>query len=161
MTINKPLRAMPSNIVLPNLGRLLSCIVFFALIVVIGSCAPRSAVRGNIPSEDKLSQVTIGIHKRADVQSILGVPSTIGTFEDSVWYYIGRRTAQYAFFREKIVEQKVVVILFGEQGIVRQIKIFNQDDLREFSLVERTTPTVGRKLGFIEQVLGNVGRFNK
>ncbi len=160
MNFTKNITALPFYL-LAKLGRSLRSIVYLTLILVISSCAPRSATHGNIPSDDKLSKVSIGVHKRADIKSILGEPSTIGTFEDSVWYYIGRRTEQYAFFKEKIIEQKVVVIIFSDKGIVDQVRLFNQDDLREFSLVERTTPTVGHKLGFIEQVLGNMGRFNK
>jgi outer membrane protein assembly factor BamE (lipoprotein component of BamABCDE complex) len=127
----------------------------------IAACSPKLAPRGNLPSDIKLTQVTVGVHKRDDVRSILGAPSTLGTFEDSVWYYIGQNTTQFAFFREKIIEQKVVVIVFSDQGVVEQLEVLDQDALREISLSERTTPTAGHSLGFIEQILGNIGRFNK
>ncbi len=135
----------------------------FALVIAAGvsACAPKTATRGNLPTEDKLSQVTVGVHKKDDVRTLLGAPSTIGTFEDSIWYYIGRRTTKFAFFRETVLDQKVVVMFFTEQDIVERIEIFDQDDLREISLVERKTPTAGHSLGFFEQLLGNIGRFNK
>ena len=127
----------------------------------VAACAPKLATRGNLPSDIKLSQVTVGVHKRDDVRTILGAPSTLGTFEDNAWYYIGQNTTQFAFFREKIVEQKVIVIVFSDQGVVEELEVFDQDDLREISLNERTTPTAGHSLGFFEQILGNIGRFNK
>ena len=127
----------------------------------VAACAPKLATRGNHPSDIKLSQVTVGVHKRDDVRTILGAPSTLGTFEDNVWYYIGQNTTQFAFFREKIVEQKVIVIVFSDQGVVEELEVFDQDDLREIGLNERTTPTAGHSLGFFEQILGNIGRFNK
>ena len=127
----------------------------------VAACAPKLATRGNLPSDIKLSQVTVGVHKRDDVRTILGAPSTLGTFEDNVWYYIGQNTTQFAFFREKIVERKVIVIVFSDQGVVEELEVFDQDDLREISLNERTTPTAGHSLGFFEQILGNIGRFNK
>ena len=127
----------------------------------VAACAPKLATRGNLPSDIKLSQVTVGVHKRDDVRTILGAPSTLGTFEDNVWYYIGQNTTQFAFFRERIVEQKVIVIVFSDQGVVEELEVFDQDDLREISLNERTTPTAGHSLGFFEQILGNIGRFNK
>jgi outer membrane protein assembly factor BamE (lipoprotein component of BamABCDE complex) len=135
----------------------------FALVIAAGvsACAPRTTTRGNLPTEDKLSQVTVGVHKKDDVRTLLGAPSTIGTFEDSVWYYIGRRTTQFAFFRETIIDQKVIVLFFSEQGVVERLEVYDQDDLREISLVERKTPTAGHSLGFFEQILGNIGRFNK
>ena len=135
----------------------------FVLVIAAGvsACAPKTATRGNLPTDDKLSQVTVGVHKKDDVRTLLGAPSTIGTFEDSIWYYIGRRTTQFAFFRETIIDQKVIVLFFSEQGVVERIELFDQDDLREISLVERETPTAGQTLGFFEQILGNIGRFNK
>ena len=127
----------------------------------VAACAPKLATRGNLPSDIKLSQVTVGVHKLDDVRTILGAPSTLGTFEDNVWYYIGQNTTQFAFLREKIVEQKVIVIVFSDQGVVEELEVFDQDHLREISLNERTTPTAGHSLGFFEQILGNIGRFNK
>ena len=142
-------------------ARLLAGVFVVVFVASIAACAPKLATRGNLPSDTKLSKVTVGVHKRDDVRSILGAPSTLGTFEDSVWYYIGQNTTQFAFFREKIIEQKVVVIFFSDQGVVEQLEILDQDDLREISLIERTTPTAGHSLGFLEQILGNIGRFNK
>ena len=142
-------------------ARLLVGVFVVVFVASIAACAPKLATRGNLPSDIKLSQVTVGVHKRDDVRAILGAPSTLGTFEDSVWYYIGQNTTQFAFFREKIIEQKVIVIVFSDQGVVEELEVFDQDDLREISLNERITPTAGHSLGFFEQILGNIGRFNK
>lgn len=144
-----------------NLARRIVCVFVVVIAVGIAACTPKTATRGNLPTEDKLSQVTVGVHKKDDIRTLLGAPSTIGTFEDSIWYYIGRRTTQFAFFRETIIDHKVIVVFFTDQGVVEQIEVYDQDDLREISLVERTTPTAGHSLGFFEQILGNIGRFNK
>ena len=141
-------------------ARILARVVVMVFVASIVACSPTVATRGNIPSEIKLSQITIGVHKRNDVRSILGVPSTLGTFEDNIWYYIGHTTTQFAFFREKIIEQKIVAIVFNNQGVVEQRKVLDKDALREISLNERITPTAGHSLGFLEQILGNIGRFN-
>ena len=142
-------------------ARLLAGVFVFVFAASIASCTPKLATRGNLPSDNKLSQVSVGVHKKDDVRAILGAPSTIGTFEDSVWYYIGQNTSQLAFFREKIAKQKVIVVVFGDLGVVEQLEVFDQDALREISLIERTTPTAGNSLGFFEQILVNIGRFNK
>ena len=148
---------MPSSIP----ARILAGALVLVIVAGVAGCAQKTTTRGNLPTEAKLSQVTVGVHKKNDVRTLLGAPSTIGTFEDSVWYYIGRHTTQFAFFREKIVEQKVIVVFFDDQGLVEQIEVFDKDDLREISLIERKTPTAGHSLGFFEQILGNIGRFNK
>ena len=83
-----------------------------------------------------------------------------GTFDPNTWYYIGARTEKTAFFRPDTVERKVVVVKFDEAGTVADVHELDQNAGKEVELVERTTPTAGRDMNFIEQMLGNVGRFS-
>lgn len=134
------------------------------LLITLGlttACAPKYATRGNLPSESKLSQIVVGIHNKNDVRKVLGAPSTVGTFEDDIWYYIGKNTTQTAFFREKVIEHKVVAVIYNKLGTVKHLKMFDKEDLKNITLVKRTTPTAGHSLGFLEQFLGNIGRFAK
>ena len=161
MTYIKSSDQVDTNVPSSNLACRIVCVFVLVISVGLTACTPKTATRGNLPTEDKLAQVTIDVHKRDDIRTLLGAPSTIGTFEDSIWYYIGRRTTQFAFFRETIIDQKVIVMFFTDQGVVEQVKVYDQDDLREISLVKRTTPTAGQSLGFFEQILGNIGRFKQ
>ena len=90
----------------------------------------------------------------------LGTPSTVGTFDENTWYYIGARTEKTAFFQPEVVERKVVVVRFDENGTVADIQELDQSAGQQVELVERTTPTAGRDMNFIEQMLGNIGRFS-
>lgn len=131
-----------------------------ALIVLAASaCDPRSATRGSIPTEERISLVIPGVHGREDVRNAMGSPSVISTFDDNTWYYIGRRTEQYAFFKRKTIEQQVLVVRYGVDGRVEKISRLDSSDGREVDLVERETPSAGRKLGLLEQLFGNIGRF--
>ena len=69
-----------------------------ALTVATVACAPRTANRGNIPTVSQLEKLKVGKHSKEYVRGILGTPSTVGTFDKDVWYYIGRRTERWAFF---------------------------------------------------------------
>jgi len=88
---------------------------------------------------------------------MLGTPSSIGTFEDSRWYYVTRKTETLAFYDPELIEQNVVLIEFDEAGFVKQVATFGMENAREIELVERETPTKGREFGFFEQILGNMG----
>ncbi|MBR45007.1 MAG: cell envelope protein SmpA, partial [Rhodospirillaceae bacterium] len=46
---------------------------------------------------------------------------------------------------------------FDTAGFVKQVVHLPSEDIREIDLVERETPTKGRELGFLQQILGNVG----
>jgi outer membrane protein assembly factor BamE (lipoprotein component of BamABCDE complex) len=130
-----------------------------ALALAIGACAPRVSIRGNLPREEQLVKVVVGEQKRDEVAEILGTPSTLGTFDDKVWYYISRKTEKFAFLDEKIVDQQVVAIYFNDNDVVQAIHHYNKDDLRQVGMVDRTTPTAGKDLSILDQLIGNLGRF--
>lgn len=128
---------------------------------VLSACAPRVAVRGNLPREEHLAKIVIGQQTREDVAEVLGTPSTQGVFDDKIWYYISRTTEKFAFFDEKVTDQQVVAIYFDDRNIVQAIQRYGRDDLREVGMIDRTTPTAGNELSVLEQLLGNLGRFSK
>ncbi|MDH3228455.1 MAG: outer membrane protein assembly factor BamE [Alphaproteobacteria bacterium] len=137
-------------------------LLFGAALVVLAAtaCDPRSATRGNIPTKEQISLVVPGVHGREDVRSVMGSPSVVSTFDDNTWYYIGRRTEQYAFFKRKTIEQQVLIVRYGTDGRVERISRLDESDGREIDLVERETPAAGRRLGLLEQLFGNIGRFS-
>jgi len=94
------------------------------------------------------------------VSQLLGTPSSVSTFGDKTWYYISRRTEQTAFFNPQVLDQQVIVVGFDEGGIVRNVQHLNLADSRPVDPSPRETPSAGKELGFVEQLLGNLGKFN-
>lgn len=129
-------------------------------VLALAACDPRYATRGSIPAESQVSLVVPGVHGREDVRNVLGSPSVISTFDKNTWYYIGRQTEEYAFFKRKTVEQQILIVRYGGDGLVDKISQLDKSDGREIDLVERETPSAGRKLGLLEQLFGNIGRFS-
>ncbi len=135
--------------------------IVLAAVLAISACAPRVAIRGNLPREEKVAKIAIGKQNRDEVAEILGTPSTVGTFDDKVWYYISRKTEKFAFLEEKIVDQQILAIYFGDKNIVQAIHRYNKDDLRQVGMIDRETPTVGKELSILDQLIGNLGRFGR
>ena len=131
------------------------------LAVAAVACAPRTANRGNIPTVSQLEKLKVGKHSKVYVRGILGTPSTFGTFDKDVWYYIGRRTEKWAFFDEKVLEQQIVVVYFDPKGTIEHIQTDDKSDSRAVEIVEGKTATSGHELSVIEQIIGNLGRFNR
>ena len=75
--------------------------------------------------------------------------------------YIARHTEQSAFFAEEVIEQRVIYISFDEAGIVDSIGRLNKEDGKQIEYVNRETETAGQKISILQQLLGNVGRFNQ
>jgi len=143
-------------------GRLALSAAILASVVAAAGCSPIADTRGNIPLKEVVETIEQGKQNKEDIISILGSPSTKATFgEQDVWYYIGERTETLAFFEPKLLERKILVIKFDDGGVVKNVASYDASAGKKVELVDRVTPTKGKELGFLEQIMGNVGRFSK
>ncbi|MCR9255053.1 MAG: outer membrane protein assembly factor BamE [Alphaproteobacteria bacterium] len=129
--------------------------------VLFTACAPTTAIQGNIIRGPDLEGIRVGLDTRASVVARLGNPSTVSNFEDTTWYYIGQRTEQTAFFKPEVVEREIVVIEFGAGGQVANVAKLTLDDGEDIALVDRKTPTAGQSITVLQQLIGNIGRFQE
>ena len=125
----------------------------------LGACAKDIRIRGNIPDSEVVSKINPGIHSRIDIQSLLGSPSTVSTFQDSKWYYIGQKSTQFAFFEQEVLERSILVVSFDAAGLVVTTESYALEDGQPIDLVDRITPTEGRDLSILQQLLGNIGKY--
>jgi len=124
----------------------------------LGGCSKIERSRGYVPDASDLAEITIGQDTKQTVQESLGSPSTVGTFDDDAWYYIRSRHERMAFFAEEVVSREVVAIYFDDQNRVEDIAHYGLEDGQIVSYSTRKTPTRGREMTILEQLLGNVGR---
>ena len=130
------------------------------LLVLLPGCAPTIQQEGNVPDADQVVQINPGVDDKNRVTQLLGSPSSVSAFQDRTWYYISRRTEQTAFFDPQVVEQEVLAVVFDSQNIVQDLKVYGIENGRMVQMVDRVTPTHGNDLTLVQQVLGNLGRFN-
>ncbi|MBM3643876.1 MAG: outer membrane protein assembly factor BamE [Alphaproteobacteria bacterium] len=116
--------------------------------------------RGFAPTPGSVEKIEVGSQSREDVVRLIGSPSAVATFNTNVWYYVSQRQETWAFLRPELAEQKVLQITFNDAGRVQDIKQFGLNEAKEIDMVSRATPTAGRELTFMEQILGNIGRFS-
>jgi len=124
----------------------------------LGACAPIVHTDGQIPDPVKLASIEPGVQTREQVAKLLGTPSSVTTFGDDTWYYISRRTSRIAFLEPEVLEQRVVVINFDKDGVVRGVRQYGLDDANKIAPVARTTPTKGKQLTILDQMIGNLNR---
>src|SRR5271168_533953 len=124
-------------------------------------CSPAVEQRGNLPNPDKMAEIHAGSTTKDEVAKILGTPSSVSVFNnDKSWYYISRRPSQTAFFEPDVLDQQVYVVNFDDQGVVKAVDHKALEDGKEITPVARATPAPGRELSFLEQLIGNLGKFN-
>jgi outer membrane protein assembly factor BamE (lipoprotein component of BamABCDE complex) len=116
--------------------------------------------RGHQPVPGTIEKLEVGTQGRDDVLRLMGSPSTVATFGDEVWYYISSKNESTAFLPTRVLEQRVIAVSFDGGGRVREIKQYDLKDGKEVAMVSRKTPTSGKELTILEQILGNVGKFS-
>jgi len=142
----------------PNIRHLMlvSCLM-------LSSCAwlmPPPQVRGNKVDPEQLKELTPGISSKADVTAVIGSPTARGTFDDNTWLYISEVTQPRIGRTLGELDQNVVVLNFDGQGVLQTVQKFNKEDALPVTVVARTTPSPGTEASFMQQLLGNIGRFN-
>lgn len=131
-----------------------------ALVLIMTGCESQVDSRGNAPDPKRIMSIKPGVHKRQDVERRLGAPSTITAFDNEIWYYISGRVKSVAFFKPKLVKRKILAVKFDKHGIVKKITELDTTKQKEIPFVERETPTKGKELTFIQQIIGNVGKYS-
>lgn len=139
--------------------------VFFLFLCVvsifwISACTPEIATRGNLLEDYQMKEVLPGIDGKDDVVRKIGSPTTVAPFDDNTWYYMGQREEKKGILDPKVTEERIVVVTFNpKDGMVDKI-VDRQNGREDIPVVQRTTPTSGNDYTFIQQMLGNLGKFN-
>ena len=126
--------------------------------LMLAGCAKDIEARGNLPTPEALAKLAPGEQTRQDVQGILGTPATTAAFDNENWYYISAHTTQYAFYPNHELDRTIYVVSFDNRGILSGVRKLSLEDGQTVTVASRETPTKGREVSLLEQLLGNIGR---
>lgn len=129
-------------------------------LVALPGCDATFNQRGFAPTPGSVEKLEAGTQSREDVIRLVGSPSAVSTFNPNIWYFISETQESFAFLKPVITEQKVIQVTFNESGRIQAIKNYDLKDAENIAMVQRITPTSGKELTVLEQILGNVGKFN-
>lgn len=137
------------------------CLLAACATVGLSACGNNVQLRGNTPDPEDIAVIQPGLQSRQDIVDLLGSPSTVSTFQDRKWYYIGQKTEEIAFMKPAVIDRQVLVVTFDESGLVEGTQLYGMDDAQEIEPVDRETPTEGRDLTLLQQLFGNIGQFSQ
>ncbi|VAV94186.1 Outer membrane beta-barrel assembly protein BamE [hydrothermal vent metagenome] len=129
-----------------------------ALVFTASACTPITRSHGFVSAKGSPGDVETGIDNKTTVLTKFGNPSTTAIFEKDTWYYISELREQLGYLRPNVKSRTITSIKFDDTGLVETVDIYTAEDGHLVSLVGRETPTRGRELNVLEQLLGNVGR---
>ena len=123
---------------------------------LLAACEPTVASRGNVLDPDDLTRITPGTTTREEVAKILGTPTAVSTFDEKIWYYVGRQTEQYSFLDPSVIGQQAVEVDFDDKGVVTVAKKIDQSKSADIDPIARSTPTYGNQYTFLRELLGDL-----
>ena len=136
-----------------------SALVAASTLALMGSaCAPTMTHHGYLSHEAKPSvDIKVG-DTEATVLDKLGAPSQTSVYKPSEWYYIDQVSMKMTYKQPRVTARSVTVVNFDTATqTVAAVKTLSLADGRILTPNQAKTPTRGRSLTALEQVLGTVG----
>ena len=134
-----------------------------ALLLALPACsvvATPETFRGNKVDADQLKELVVGTSTKADATSLIGSPTARAAFDDNRWLYISETTHPRIGRTPGILTQGVTELQFDQAGVLRGVTQVGPDARRPVDVVTRATPSPGSEASFMQQLLGNVGKFS-
>lgn len=116
--------------------------------------------RGEQMDPSDLKQLVPGISTRRDVTALLGSPTQAASFDPNAWIYISQVTHPVIAGTLGVNSQHVYVLTFDTGGVLQNVASKDKADALPVQVVTRTTPSPGTNASFMQQLIGNIGRFN-
>jgi outer membrane protein assembly factor BamE (lipoprotein component of BamABCDE complex) len=124
----------------------------------VAACAPISSYSGFQAIESDPKDVKVGADTKSTVRGKLGSPSATSTFDPNIWFYMNQIKERVAFRRPKVVARNVTAIAFNKESEqVESVHTYTLKDGKVIAYNGRETPTRGREMTILEQMLGAVG----
>jgi outer membrane protein assembly factor BamE (lipoprotein component of BamABCDE complex) len=141
-------------------------LVALGILALSGGCTSIPPFRapeilhGNRVDDYRLKELVPGTSTQADVTALIGSPTAKATFDANTWLYLSEVTHIRIARTPGVSSQAVVALSFDDRGVLRDIKTLDQADEMPVTVVARATPSPGTSASFLQQLFGNVGKFN-
>jgi outer membrane protein assembly factor BamE (lipoprotein component of BamABCDE complex) len=130
-----------------------------ASILLLGACTPITSYQGFQAVEANPRDVKVGADTKSTVLERLGSPTAVAAFEPNTWYYISQISDAVAFRKPNVKKRDIVAVTFNKADErVLKVDTYTLKDGHIIAFNNRHTPTRGRELSILEQILGNIGQ---
>ena len=136
-------------------------IIIILIFLLLSNCQRNPVINTHgVPFLDiKQKNLIIKKANKNDVKKILGHPSTVGIFDNSIWIYIERtrtRGKLLKFGQNVINKSNVLALEFNEYGILIKKDFYNKNQINNINFTKNTTDTVSREKNFIYSFLSSL-----
>ena len=127
-----------------------------ALTLTVTACGATYDQHGYAPPDPQLHQVRVGVDRRVDVERKIGSPIDAGLSGEDNWYYLATTVERFAYREPKVVERRLITVAFNAGGIVEEVTVEGIEASKDVPLALQTTETYGQRIGFFQQLFGNL-----
>jgi len=120
------------------------------------SCTGRISNHGTLNIDKIIDSVVERNLEKAEIQALLGPPSTTSAFEFNKWYYIKTTLIHKALQKPKIKDHIVYEIIFNKENQAIKINKYNKDDINEISYNKEFTETKGNEKTLLQLIFKNM-----
>ena len=99
------------------------------------------------------------VSNKNDIRSILGAPSTKGTFNNDIWIYIERKYTKRSIItlgKKKLFVNNVLVLEIDKKGLLAQKDFFDINDMNKLNYYNKTTYSNISKNSFVYDFLSSL-----
>lgn len=129
--------------------------------LLLSACMHEVEQHGYSFEQNNVDIIKVKQSSKHHVLNELGSPTSESDYGPKVFYYISYKSEKLAFLDPRIIEQRVLAITFDKNEIVSDITEYTIDDRNNIAISEHKTEIRGNTLTPIEQILTNVGKYNK
>ena len=135
------------------------CLMPLALGLLV-NCSLQIENHGKRVDTQALANIIPGITKKEQVRASLGPPSTKNDLGTQSWIYMGADIKKTVFFGNQLISRLIVKITFDSKNVVTNISRVSEKDTKNIDHTIKETSTAGQEISILQQLLGNIGRFN-
>ena len=136
-------------------------IIIILIFLLLSNCQRNPVINTHgVPFLDtKQKNLIIKKTNKNDVKKILGHPSTVGIFDNSIWIYIERtrtRGKLLKFGQNVTSKNNVLALEFNEYGILIKKDFYNKNKINKINFTKNTTDTITREKNFVYSFLSSL-----
>ena len=136
-------------------------IIIILIFLLLSNCQRNPVINTHGVPFLNIKQKNLIIKKtnKNDVKKILGHPSTVGIFDNSIWIYIERtrtRGKLLKFGQNVTSKNNVLALEFNEYGILIKKDFYNKNQINKINFTKNTTDTVTREKNFVYSFLSSL-----
>ncbi|HBZ44428.1 MAG TPA: outer membrane protein assembly factor BamE [Maritimibacter sp.] len=129
-------------------------------LLALAACTPTYTNHGFVPTDEDVEEIMVGVDTRETVAAIVGKPAAAGLLTEEAWYYVQSQFEHFAYKESVEIDREVLRISFTEDGLVENIERFGLEEGEVVVLSRRVTTSNTQGIGFLRQLLGNLGKIN-